>query len=115
MRNARASAFLLVHRTRWERERPFWFDEAWRRRIPLRFLQDLDVTTATTPIISQREAAFRKATHGTAPWDLADPALSEWLEENWVKSESQDAEEKITQLETEVLFIFVFVHTGLNT
>ena len=54
-----------------------------------------ELAPPTAAIISQREATFRKATQGIAPWGLDAHGLNEWLEEKWVKSESQPADEKV--------------------
>ena len=47
--------------------------------------------------MSQQEVTFRKATKGTVPWSLGTRELAEWLEENWVNSESQPADENATR------------------
>merc|ERR1712185_897820 len=71
------------------RERPFWFDEAWKARIPPEFLVDIEHAAA---LVSPQEATFRESVRGAEPWSLDAQQLSAWLQENWVSSESEPAE-----------------------
>ena len=81
-----------MRRSRWEREQPFWFDDAWKARIPPEFLQGTE-QAASAPISSQ-EATFRAAVRGVEPWSLDAQQLSAWLEEHWLTSKRDSLREQ---------------------
>ena len=83
---------MCPRRSRWEREQPFWFDDAWKARIPLKFLQGLE-QAAAAPVSSQ-QTTFREAVRDVEPWCLDARQLLAWLEEHWVSSETAELREQ---------------------
>ena len=83
-----------AHRARWERDKPFWFDEDWKRRIPRTLLQGIECTV----LVSQQEAAFRNAVEGIEPWGLGARELTDWLRDHWAPSDTQPANDEAKRI-----------------
>ena len=82
---------LTLRRSRWEAEKPFWFTDKWKARVPPEFLKGIEaVRTGSTH--ESAEETFRNSICDTPPWSLDAPELSNWLEANWVQQE-EDAPE----------------------
>ena len=78
--------YVRVLRSRWEQEKPWWFDDAWQARIPPNFLVGIDHAHAPA---SQQEEAFRAAVHNTEPWALGAKDLTKYLQELWVNANDE--------------------------
>ena len=77
---------------RWEDEKPSWFTEAWKARIPPELIEGIhnapirrrsSFTQDNDPVKAKLFAALRDA----PPWCLDADALATWLETNWVQQE----------------------------
>ena len=79
---------------RWEEEKPFWFTEAWKSRIPKHMLEGIAIRRDRLATTSEQspESKFRKAVREMPPWSLDAAELATWLETNWVSQEDASDE-----------------------
>ena len=79
-------------RLRWEEEKPSWFTEAWKARIPPDLLEGIHNApirrrSSFMPNNDPVKAKLRAALRDAPPWCLDADALAAWLETNWVQQE----------------------------
>ena len=76
-------------RLRWEEEKPSWFTEAWKARVPPGWLKGLDRTLArrASGFDDSAETKLHRAVRDAPPWCLDANALATWLESNWVRQD----------------------------
>ena len=95
----------LFCRRRWEKEKPFWFTDEWKSRIPKEIYEEEGVQGGRSrsslsgysflegSAELDAESKLRHAVRDVVPWSLDATALAEWLETNWVRQEHDESEE----------------------